>query len=253
MSTHNNDNLHKHDKKTVYAYISGIQRLIRNQQIPLGINDICLLFFHQLDQFENKTRVCNTGNSSYWYPCFGRMDIMDSKDSSQFLYQWRFKWNRTIQSVSNPSMMIGITAAPNLYWTQNRICLGEYGYLYKSNWMTAQYKAIDRGKYDIQNLRNWNSLDRSIIPEAEIIMSLDIKENSMEFVVRRGECWYSITNISIRFPYKHLKYRMFVYYEGKVMDIDLIGFNKVRRTSGKIDERELILDQIKRNQQDARF
>ena len=75
----------------------------------------------------------------------------------------------------------------------------------------------------------------------------------MEFVVRRGERWYSITNIAIRFPYKHLKYRMFVYYEGTVMDIELIEFNKVRRTSGKIDEEELILDHIKRNQQDTRF
>ena len=244
MSPHNNiDKIHKDDKKIVYAYISRIQRLFRNQQIPLEINDMCLSFLHRLDYFQNTVRLYN----SYWYPCFGRMDIMDTKDSSQFLYQWRFKWHKTMQSISNSSLMIGITAAPNHMWSQFSISLGKYGYLYKSEYM-GQIKTSP--KYDIQNLRNWNSLNREIVPGAEIIMSLDIKQNSMEYVVRTGERWYSITNIAIRFPHKQLKYRMFVYYEGAKMDIDLIECKKVPRTSGKIDEEELILDQMNRIEHD---
>lgn len=241
--------VNKYDKYTVNAYINEIQRSsILKHSIPLVINELCLSFYHQTDAFEDRKRIHTYNGKTYWYPYFGTMDIMADIHSSKFLYQWKFKWENSLTPILGDSIIkIGITSAPNIMCLNHCIALSRYGYLYKAHDM-SMWKM---GEYDIQNLRNWNgrdyegNLDRMILPGDEIIMSLDIKENMMEYVVRRGKHHYCITNILIRFLYKDLRHRMFVYYEGEVMDIQLIGFNKVPRLSTK-NEQESILDQIKR-------
>ena len=245
------------EKNLVYGYVRRIQKSIE-YQIPYVINAICLLFFYEMDQF-GKTKVSDDDDNKRC-SIFGTMNIMHTEYSSNFLYQWKFKFGSKTEGI-----LIGITNSINVHWFESRyehhIGLSSCGMVLKTNYPSkthpeehyvGNYCIPIAEEFDLTHNNMRPNRKQCILPNDEIIISMDIKEKVMEYAIRSHGCRkfkYGMTDIPIIFERKDDKYRIAVAYLCETgMDIELIAFNKIVRTSGKIKAKEPILHQIIRNQ-----
>ena len=255
LSFRNIGEINRFDRDTVYGYIKRVQKLIKSQNIPVAIQYICLLFFYEIDQFtEDGTINLLAGYDGCSY--FGMMDITNSEYLSNFICQWRFEYYtdpdkyRPITGFINTNVIIGITDSSNVHWYASNyghhIALSKYGDLYQTKYMPSQSCETE---YYTRNTIESLGIQKWIYAKDQIIISMDIKEKKMEYVLRSdGIDRYCIRDISIMFPSKNHKHRMAVYCQGIGMKVKLIKFNKIIRTSGKIHPNEQIQDQIERIQ-----
>lgn len=247
------------EKNLVYGYVRIIQKLIE-YQIPYVINGICLLFFYEMDQF-GKTKVSNDDERiKKRCSIFGTMNIMHTEYSSNFLYQWKFKFGTKTEGV-----LIGITNSTTVHWFESRyehhIGLSSCGMILKTEnpsktcpeeHYVGNYCTPIAEEFALTPNNTGPNRKQCILPNDEIIISMDVKEKLMEYAIRSHGCRkfkYGMTGIPIIFERKDDKYRIAVAYLCETgMDIELIAFNKIVRTSGKIKAKESILHQIIRNQ-----
>ena len=223
-------NINRYDKHTVFGYIKRIQKLMKKKQIPLVIDQLCLLFYYEFDQFHPKSSI---------HPprIIGMMDIVNNEYSRKFLYQWRFKYE-ALPCQFNP-LWIGITKTSDTY-PQCNIAIERNGKLYSGCNLKRMPQEIEM----TANLTKWHNSKKEILSCDEIILSIDIKAAKMEFVIQRGGAYYFYPPLSIYFS-KDQKYRVFTDYWFKDINVKLIAFNKIVRTSTRNDN-ELIRDQIRR-------
>ena len=243
LSFKNINKINRYERNLVYGYVRRLQKVIKHQ-IPYIIDCICLLFFYEMDQF-GKTKMDQFG----YYSKFGAMNIMHTEYSSKFLYQWIFKCSP--ESVKG--LVIGITDSTNPHWFlshhEHHVAWTRTGLVFKTNYKPSQTDETEhyirnyRTENRYRNRRNW------ILPNDEIIISIDIKEKLLEYVISRdGELQYEDMDIPIIFEKKNHKYRIAAYCRTE-MNIELTAFKKIVRTSGKNYAYELILRQIERNEE----
>ena len=246
-------NIHKinrYDKDTVRGYINRIEKKYK-QRIPLVIQYICLVFYYEKDEFGKRIECMKERRYSH----FGMMDIMNTDYLSQFLYQWRFKYyrdhcNNLKHKVRGASDVIfGITDQSNkLEWYNSKgyhIGFCKYGYLYQ----TKHDPRTPVHKLEVTDMAYLKKRRRWIMPNDEMIISLDIKAKKMGFVIKRdSKIHFEETNIPIVFAYKDQKYRIAVHCDGKGINVELIEFTKIVRTAEKIDKEKVILNQIESEQ-----
>lgn len=253
----NIDNINTHDKNAVHGYVRRVQKLLKDQLIPLVINSICLLYFYETDQFgtdvpkqmmvnEDGTMVTmlkpiiNSFTGAYnGCSCFGMMDIMNDEHFSKFIYQWRFAYyrdpilSRHMGIHITRDVIIGITDSPNLDWYKSdsghHIALSSNGYLYQTAYISSRTK---RTELYSQNRTELYSV--CLFPKDEMIINIDIKEKKMKYSIVRANTideFKPFEAIPIKFLCRNHKYRMAVYCQGIGMNIKLIKFNKIVRTS----------------------
>ena len=120
-------NINRYDKHTVFGYIKRIQKLMKKKQIPLVIDQLCLLFYYEFDQFHPKSSRNGLRHT-------GMMDIVNNEYTRKFLYQWRFKYyNDKSQLTPLKFQWIGITEliGGSAHIWRHRIGLQRGGLIFK--------------------------------------------------------------------------------------------------------------------------
>ena len=232
-------NINKYDKKLVQGYIRRIQGLISKQQIPLVIDYICLLFFCEMDRYGKKVfeSIHQHNPGEPYCSWFGIMDIMHTEYSSNFLYQWRFKYHTAENGgFTNSDIIIGITNSSHAHWFNSRcghhIGLTNGGILYKTVYRSSKINKSELYLQDVK-LASHAFGKRWMCNNDEIIMTVDVKKKLMKYVIKRtdGKKEYWWWNIPISFQGKDHKYRMAVAYCYYLASVELIEFNKIVATS----------------------
>ena len=234
-------NINKYDKKIVQGYIRRIQGLISRQQIPLVIDYICLLFFCEMDRYGKKVfeSIHQHNPGEPYCSWFGIMDIMHTEYSSNFLYQWRFKYHTAENGgFTNSDIIIGITNSSHAHWFNSRcghhIGLTNAGNLYKTAYLLSKMckNELYLGETEVMGDK---PVKRWMCNNDEIIMTVDVKKKLMNYVIKRTdgtkEYWWNAVNIPITFQGKDQKYRMAVAYCYYLGSVELIEFNKIVTTS----------------------
>ena len=200
------------EKNLVYGYVRIIQKLIE-YQIPYVINGICLLFFYEMDQF-GKTKVSNDDERiKKRCSIFGTMNIMHTEYSSNFLYQWKFKFGTKTEGV-----LIGITNSTTVHWFESRyehhIGLSSCGMILKTEnpsktcpeeHYVGNYCTPIAEEFALTPNNTGPNRKQCILPNDEIIISMDVKEKLMEYAIRSHGCRkfkYGMTGIPIIFERK---------------------------------------------------
>ena len=248
----NIDKINTCDKNAVHGYVRRVQKLLKDQLIPLVINSMCLLYFYETDRFgtdvpkqmmvnEDGTMVTmlkpiiNSFTGAYnGCSCFGMMDIMNGEHFSKFIYQWRFAYypdpilsrHMGIHILRDDVIIIGITDSPNIDWYKSdsghHIALSSDGYLYQTAYISSRTK------------RNRELYSPCLFPNDQMIINIDIKEKKMKYSIVRANTideFKPLEAIPIKFLCRNHKYRMAVYCRGTKLNIKLIKFNKIVRTS----------------------
>lgn len=277
LSFKNISKINRHDKNVVYGCIRRIETLIE-KQIPLVIHYMCLLFYYELDQFEyGRKEICineeavqygeepkyscdriprnnlsNGDNANC--SCYCIMDIMHNEYSSRFLYQWKFEYDDrySIPIIHAADIIIGITDSSNVKWYNSNyghhIGLSNCGEIYRTIYWPS--KTCKNECYS-KNTKTFLDKDHYIYPGDEITINIDIKEKTMEYILKKQDTNIEsrIVNLPIVFLSRNHKYRMVTYYTGVGISVKLTEFNKVPRSLERLDDKEWINNHIKRIQQ----
>ena len=173
-------------KLIIFGYIHTIEArfLSNDQQIPIDIKNLCLLYYFQPEHWEkcgNRMQISSTGAHRFndvltqrgagcWYCAYGRA-IINPKVNPNMIFKWTLRYTKSQGTTS--SISVGIISNNCHYPTEGAYCFMGKDYEYYA-WETAW--TCTRGKVSEKDKRNYGT--RTKIGENMIMIELDIKNKT---------------------------------------------------------------------------